>query len=503
METQRILIADDEPSHRFILTEALRREGFEVRTAQDGEEAIRIMTDFAPHLMVLDIRMPGKDGMEVLAEARRLQPDALVIMNTAFGTSERALEAIRHGAYDYFTKPVELDEFRIVVRRALETQFLRRQVSSLQTRLDQRLSFDRLIGPSDAMQSVFSLLRRISQSDLTVLITGESGTGKELVAQAIHQNSPRKGQPFVSVNCAAIPEPLLESELFGHERGSFTGAIATKRGQFELADGGTIFLDEIGEMPISLQPKILRVLQEREIMRVGATKPMKVNIRVLAATNRDLQTEVVARRFREDLYFRLKVMPVEIPPLRNRTPDIPPLVKHFIAFYNPRLGRNILGVSDLAVRVLAHYHWPGNVRELENTIQRAMVLSESTILELSDLPEEVTRPAYEAGLISKLQKEMSKKKAPLLPMTGHEFSKEGPWSQEFLGNMTIPLPDKVEAATDYVESQVIQLALESCQQHRQATADLLGISRKSLHNKMTKLGLFTDRPDTQDQEITT
>lgn len=479
MDTPQILIVDDEESLRFLLTEVMRREGYETQTANNGETAVQLVRENNFNLVIMDIKMPGMDGLQALKEMRRIRPSIVVLMITAHGTNELAVQAMKQGAYDYFNKPFELEEMRIVVRRALEKHFFINQVASLESRLRKQARFDRIIGQSSAMLELFSLLERVISNDITVLVTGESGTGKELVAQAIHYQSGRKDNPFISVNCAAIPESLLESELFGHEKGSFTGAVGTHIGKFESADTGTIFLDEIGEMPLALQAKLLRVLQEREIQRIGGRKSITVDIRVIAATNRDLKREVENKLFREDLYFRLNVMPVHLPPLRKRQSDIPLLVEHLISVYNPRLSRNIMGTTQPVNEALANYDWPGNVRELENVVQRAMVMAGGTLIELEDLPPnlQVTRLTSDSSTVAE---------GLSLP-------------EDMFTNYSIPLADKMEQLAEIFEKRIIVHALVKSNGHRQITADLLGISRKSLHNKMVRYNLF-GKDDTQPED---
>lgn len=476
MERARILVADDEESMRFLLREVMTREGYEVETATNGAEAVHKVQEQDFDLAILDVKMPQMDGLEALREIRQVQPQLTVLMMTAFGSGQTALEAIRQGAYDFFTKPFELDEMRIVVRRALEKQALVRQIANLEQRLRDRVSFDRIIGQSEAMREVYAILEKVVTNDVTVLITGESGTGKELVAQAVHFHSRRKSKPFISVNCAAIPETLLESELFGHEKGAFTGAVGTKIGRFEAADGGSIFLDEIGEMPLALQSKLLRVLQERELTRVGGTRSIKIDIRVIAATNRRLEECVEARTFREDLFFRLNVLPVRLPPLRERVTDIAQLVSHFISAYNPRLGKSVSGVHPEAMRALEEYSWPGNVRELENVMQRAMILTAGEVILPEDLPANVVAGAAVVSL-------------PGRASIATESSAETAFIQDF----SIPLQQKLDRICENMERRVILAALEKCSHHRQETADLLGMSRKSLHNKMVKYQLFGEK----------
>lgn len=482
MSSARILITDDEESLRFILRETMMREGYVVELATNGEEAVQKVREMEFDLVIMDIKMPKLDGLEALKEMRRVRPHLIVVMITAHGSNQIAIQAVQNGAYDYFSKPFELEEMRIVIRRALEKQQLLRQINHLETRLLDKLSFDRIIGKSAAMQEVYEVIEKVVTNDVTVLITGESGTGKELVAQAIHYHSRRKSKPFVSVNCAAIPETLLESELFGHEKGSFTGATGTKIGRFEAADGGSIFLDEIGDMPLSLQSKMLRVLQEREISRVGGNRSIKVDIRVIAATNQNLSVAVERKAFREDLFFRLNVLPIHLPPLRHRQDDLAMLVNYFITSYNPRLNKNIRGVSPDAMYIMSQYAWPGNVRELENTIQRAMILANGTTIQAVDLPPNVQNGANGEQVSSAF----GEGRANVTPFPGK------------VEDFSVPLHQKIEQLTDQWEIRIIKAALARANYHRQDTADLLGISRKSLHNKMVKYNLFSGRSGDDD-----
>jgi two-component system, NtrC family, nitrogen regulation response regulator GlnG len=475
----RILVADDEESMRRVMREVMLREGYEVETATNGLEAVQKVRESDFDLVILDVKMPQMDGLTALREIKRVRPDLIVVIITAHGSSQTAIDAVREGAYDYFSKPFEVSEMRIVVRRALEKQTLLRQISALERRLTDRFSFDRIIGRSPAMAQVYELIEKVITNDVTVLVTGESGTGKELVAQAVHYHSRRKSKPFVSVNCAAIPEALLESELFGHEKGSFTGAIGTKLGKFEAAEGGSIFLDEIGDMPLSLQSKLLRVLQEREIVRVGGNRSIKVDIRVIAATNQNLLEAVKKKAFREDLYFRLNVLPVLLPPLRQRHEDIPLLIMHFIGLYNTRMNKNVQSVSPEAMEIMMNYPWPGNVRELENIIQRAMVLAATPILTVQDLPAQVVNATPEF-------------RRPTVE--GSFFEKE------FIEDFSLPIQQKIEKINEELELRIIKAALAKAEGHRQDTADLLGISRKSLHNKMVKYKLFDGRGETEGVE---
>ena len=341
----RILIADDEEGIRFAMRETLAEEGYEIEEAADGQEAVEIFCPDRFDLIILDYRMPNLDGLEALKEIRRQDPEVPILFVTAYGSKDLAMEALREGAYDYFTKPFDVDEIRVVVRRAMEKRTLRRRVQILSRHMDASLGFDQIIGSTTEMRELFHLIQRIAGQDVTVLILGESGTGKELVASAVHRHSKRRNKNFVAINCAAIPGELLESELFGHERGAFTGAHAQKIGKFEHANGGTMFLDEIGDMDAMLQAKMLRVLQDSEFQRVGGNKTVKVDVRIIAATNKDLSEEVAKGRFREDLFFRLNVIPLYIPPLRNRRADVPILIDHFVKQANQQYGKAVRGIS--------------------------------------------------------------------------------------------------------------------------------------------------------------
>jgi len=380
----RVLIADDEDGLRWVLEKGLRQAGYEVTAVRDGDEALRAFSDAPFDLVFLDIRMPGTDGLTVLAKLRALAGDAHVIVMTAHGTMETAIQAMQRGAYDYLAKPFDLDEVLLLAERALAAGRLTQEVARLKTGLQEVWEFGALIGRHPRMQEVYKTIGRIAASDVTILLRGESGTGKELVARAIHHYSRRAGRPFVAVSSAAIPGTLLESELFGHERGAFTDAKERKLGKLELAHGGTLFLDEIGDMPPELQTKLLRALQERTIERVGGQESLRIDVRVLAATNRDLETMMREGRFREDLFYRLNVVTVTLPPLRERRRDIPLLVEHLLAKYAAELGER--GVAPEALDRLVGHDWPGNVRELENVVQRAMVMATSGVILPEHLP---------------------------------------------------------------------------------------------------------------------
>jgi DNA-binding NtrC family response regulator len=385
----RVLVVDDEVNARTALTELLRDEGYEVEMAADAFKALGKVSSFNPDIVVTDLKMPGMDGIELVKKLRSgAQPVAVVVM-TAFGAVQTAVTAMHAGAADYLTKPLNFAELTVVIDRVLETEHLRRETRQLRARLSERLAPDNIIGSSPPMQSVFEIVEQVAPSRASVLITGQSGTGKELIANALHERSPRAKGPFIKLHCAALAESLLESELFGHERGAFTGAIARKEGRFSLADGGTLFLDEIGEVSPTIQVKLLRFLQEHEFERVGGTETLKVDVRVIAATNRDLPEEIAKGRFREDLYYRLNVISLEMPALRDRASDIPALAEFFLEKYAKANDKAIEGFTEPTLELLMTYNWPGNVRELENAIERAVVLTTGTLVEPRALPATV------------------------------------------------------------------------------------------------------------------
>jgi len=385
----RILIVDDEAGMRDMLSILLRKEGYGVAVADRAERAIEMVSKGEFDLVMSDISMPGKSGLEVLRQARVASPDTPVILITAYASTESAVEALKLGAYDYLIKPFDVEELKNVVRNALEKRRLETENRVLKRELKQKTGPDTLVGESPRMREVLALVDRIAPTHSTVLIVGESGTGKELAARAIHASSPRRDRPFVSINCGALPDELLESELFGHTRGSFTGAVTSKKGLFEVADGGTIFLDEIGDTSPAMQVKLLRVLQERRIRRVGGTDETEVNVRVLAATNHDLEALVREKRFREDLYYRINVIQIQMPALREKREDIPRLVDHFVSKYSALMGKKVSGVNEEARRSLQQHEWPGNVRELENVIERAVALANGDVLGPADLSRDL------------------------------------------------------------------------------------------------------------------
>jgi DNA-binding NtrC family response regulator len=453
-EVKRVLVADDELNMRRVLEAMLRREGYEVITAANGQEALGGMSA-GVHTVITDLKMPVLDGMALLKKLSVDYPDVPVVMITAHGSVENAVEAVKLGAFDYLEKPFEQEQIRQVVAKAMNTFSLSRQ-NARPEEPSVRGRF-RLVGQSAAIRQIYAVVEKVANTPSTVLITGESGTGKELIARALHENSSRHAGPFIKINCAAIPKTLMESELFGYEKGAFTGAVGAKPGRFELAHGGTLFLDEIGEIPVEMQVKLLRVLQESEFERVGGIKTIKVDVRLVTATNRDLLQDISAGSFREDLYYRLNVVPIHIPPLRERREDIPLLVEHFLAKFNDRLKKQIGSVSADAISRMVSHHWPGNIRELENLMERTMLFCERPEIGVSDLPPEIGGlPAAAAA------------------------SPAG-----------ASLKEAVRAETERVERELIQKALDETGGNVTQAARKLKISRKSLQTKMKELGLRT------------
>jgi two-component system response regulator AtoC len=385
---RRVLVVDDEENLRLVLRTLLRRHGYEVETAPSGEEALALVDSFGPDVVLTDVRMPKMGGLDLLATLKAKGNEATVIVMSAYGNMDLAIEAMKAGAYDYVQKPFKPDEVVLALRKAEERESLRRENRALRDEIRKEHRFEDILAKSAKMQDIFRTVAKIAEYKTTVLVTGESGSGKELVARAIHRRSKRSGA-FVAVNCGAIPENLLESELFGHKKGAFTDANQDRRGLFEEAHGGSLFLDEIGELPLALQVKLLRVLEDEKIRRLGETRDIQVDVRIITATHRDLPTETKAGRFREDLFYRLNVLLIHCPPLRERREDIPLLIDHFLSRNNARLGTSIRGLDTEARRLLYEYAWPGNVRELENTIERAMVLTEGDTITAPDLPERV------------------------------------------------------------------------------------------------------------------
>ncbi len=464
MAVGKILIVNDDASMRFFLSEALTKQGYQCTEAADGQQALARMQDERQDVVILDLKMPRMDGMETLENIRSIDPDIVIIIVTASGSREMAYEALNAGAYDYFSKPLDINEVRTVVGRAAERVLLLRTLHQFQRNREGAYGPDSFLGVSNAVLELREKLRKLAQSETTVLITGESGTGKELAAQIIHFQSRRNQRPFVAVNCAAIPEALLEAELFGYEKGAFTGAYHQRIGKFEAGSGGTVFLDEIGDMPMIMQTKILRVLQERTVERVGGVQAFPVDIRLIAATNSNLLASVKNGIFREDLLYRLNVVPIHIPPLRERPEDIAVLSASFLHHCKDNALRGERRLSPGALAALREYHWPGNVRELDNIMQRAALLSAG---------EEVSEKEMRSILGVQNDAADGRFVAPDLFLDPEKSS-------------LFSLSDAVEKAIKRIEKQIIQQALVAAGGKRQKTADLLKISRKSLHNKMKK-----------------
>ena len=447
-QTGRILVVDDEANAREALVELLCDEGFTVESAADGAQALAVLGDFEPEVVLTDLKMPVLDGLGLLARGRKLAPHAAFVVMTAFGSIDTAVEAIKAGAENYLTKPLDMEALLALVARALEKARLSAEAAQLRSRLDAKLSFENIVGDHPSMQRLFKLVQQVARSRATVLIHGETGTGKELIAAAVHHGSARKDGPFVRLNCASLAETLLESELFGHERGAFTGAHSRRQGRFEQAAGGTLFLDEISEVPLPLQVKLLRFLQEREFERVGGNETISVDVRVVVATNRDLVEMVKEGRFREDLYYRLNVVQLDVPPLRARRSDVPLLAEHFLRKHAEANDLPVTRLSESALRALLAYPWPGNVRELENAIERAVVLAEGEAVEDEHLPV-LTR-------------------------------------SEQLDNVGVLVPGLTLAE---VERMAIMQALEAASGSTQRAAELLGISQRKIQYRIKEWGL--------------
>jgi len=454
--TERLLVVDDERSMREFLEIMLTGEGYEVNTAASGEDAYDIYRKDRPDLVLTDVRMPGMSGLDLIREIRAIDPSAPIIAITAYASAHDAIRAVREGAYDYISKPFQIEDLRAVIRNALEARRLRAENLCAVESHGSDSGLGGIIGRSPEMLEIFDLVSKVAPSRASVLVVGESGTGKELVAKAIHQLSPRANRPFVILNCTAIPEPLLESELFGHAKGSFTGAVAAKPGLVEAAHTGTLFLDEVGELPLPIQAKLLRFLQELEFRRVGENEDRRVDVRVLAATNRDLEADMAKGGFREDLYYRLNVIRIKIPPLRERDSDIPLLIDHFLETYAREQGKRIHKVSSLAMRVLRSYEYPGNVRELENIVERCVTLEQSDQLTAEHLPSKLAQPR-EIGNSSDLD----------IPPEGINL----------------------DELTEGLERKLICRALEISGGNRPRAAQLLGITHRSLRHRLVKLGM--------------
>lgn len=384
-----ILVIDDEKLQRDILKTILDDEGFETHTASSAEEGLEIVKKIKPDVVLTDLKMEGMDGIELIDSLPDEPFKPTTIVMTAFGTISSAVDAIKKGAFDYLTKPLDKELLLVTIKRAIERTMLQKENLRLQKDLFEKFSFEGIVGRSEKMVEAIEVIKKVCSNNVNVLILGESGTGKELIARAIHYNSPRKTKPFIAVNCAAIPENLIESELFGHEPGAFTGAVARNIGLFESANNGTIFLDEVGDLPALTQSKILRVLQDKEIRRLGSRESIKVNVRIISATNKDLEKEIINKNFREDLFYRLRVITINLPPLRERKEDIPELVYFFIKKYNREFGKRINGIDDNAMKAIMEYHWPGNIRQLESVIERAVIMSETRNISLKDIKSEL------------------------------------------------------------------------------------------------------------------
>lgn len=444
----KILVIDDDASLRRVLEYNLQEEGYEVQAASSGEEGLYLFGQSMPDLVITDMKMPGMDGLMVLKSVKERSPETLVIIITAFGTVDVAVEAMKAGAYDYITKPFNRDALKLTVGKALQFSGLAEENRRLKRELSDKADFRTIVGTSKEMEKVFEVIRKVADTEAAVLITGESGTGKELVARSIHANSSRREAPFVAINCAAIPRDLLESELFGHVKGAFTGAIRDKTGKFQLAEGGTLFLDEVGDLPVELQPKLLRALQEKEVEPVGGTKVQKLDVRIVSATNLDIDKAISDGSFREDLYYRLSVIPMHLPPLRERRKDIPLLFKYFCAKH----GSDKVTIDKDALETLAMYHWPGNVRELENTVERLLIMRNSDVIGLDELPEK-------------------------LLVNGAS------------GSSIINLPDE-GYSLEQLEREVVVMALERSGWNQTAAARFLRIPRHTLIYRIEKYGII-------------
>jgi two-component system response regulator PilR (NtrC family) len=467
----RILVVDDEESIREFLEIMLKKEGYEVTCVEDGQKAIDILKKKSFDLVISDLQMPNVTGIELLSHCKDNYPDLLFMMITAFGTTETAVDAMKMGAYDYVTKPFKLDEVRINIANALRSKHLEVENRALKKELNKEYSFQSLVGNSPAMHSIYEMVKRVSATPTNILVTGESGTGKEMVAKAIHYNGPLKDKPFITVNCGAIPESLMESEMFGHKKGSFTGAVSDKAGLFEVADGGTLFLDEVGELPLTIQVKLLRAIQERNIRRVGSTEDTQITVRLIAATNRELENMVEEGTFRQDLFYRLNVIQIKTPPLRERKEDVALLAEHFLKKYNERLGKTVNSISSDAMNILKKYDYPGNVRELENIIERTVALEAGASILPESLPPFVKTTSGARQLVSS---------------EGIEITDEGIDLEKVLGQ---------------IEKELIIKAIHAAGGVKKRAAGLLDISFRSMRYRVEKynLGSISDEDELDDE----
>ena len=472
MTGKRILIVDDEESVRWALRKALERANYRVDLAMDGPAGLLAAEDPGVDLVLLDVRLPGQDGLDVLGKICKRRPDLPVVMMTAFGTLQVAVEAMKLGAYDYIGKPFDIDEVLLVVEKALQAQALAQEVTRLRQDTEERFDPGRIVGASPAMQQIFKAVAKVAGTDLTVLLRGESGTGKELIAKAVHENSRRNARPFVPVNCAAIPRELMESELFGHEKGAFTGAVSARRGRFEQAAGGTVFLDEVGDMDLSLQTKLLRVLQERRIERLGGEGSIPVDVRIVAATNQDLEAAVARRTFREDLFYRLNVVSIHLPPLRDRREDIPALVMHFLDEHAREQEGSRKTFSPEAMELMTTYGWPGNVRELENVVRRACALASTSMILSHHLPDALrTRAGPQEGGVG----------PDVFPTD---------WIRNELARLQGSIDGRLrDHFVACVERPLLELVLRRAGGNQVKAADLLGINRNTLRKRIKELGI--------------
>jgi len=457
MIEERVLVVDDEPGMKEFLKIMLEKMGYQADAADSGEDAIKRLEQGKYKLVICDLKMPRISGMEVLRRSKEVNPEVPVIMITAFGTAESAVEAMKLGAYDYISKPFKVDEIQLVINKALEKARLLEENIQLKRELKNKYGFHQLIGLSEPMRKIYEIIRQTAPTKSNILISGESGTGKELVAKAIHYNSPRRNHPLLTVNCASIPESLLESELFGHTRGAFTGAYQSKRGVFELADQGSIFLDEISEMTPGLQAKLLRVIEDKSFRKVGGEQELKVDVRIIAATNRDIEKEIKTGRFREDLFYRLNVIHIHLPPLRERKEDIPILAQHFLEKYSAEMKKPIRKISKEAEEMLIKYHWPGNVRELENVIERAVSMEKTEAILPESITEKVRCPENVLDLASSFQ----------IPSQGINLEK----------------------TMENLERKMLKEALLQSRGNQTRAAELLGLSFRSFRYRIKKLGI--------------